>query len=40
MSIVAEIVQVKNNVSQSHGEAVALSSLDMGDSRITACAVA
>ena len=39
VSIVAEIVQVKNTVVKSSGEAVALSSLDIGDSRITACAL-
>ena len=37
VSIVAEIVQVKNTVAQSTGQAVALSSLDISDSRITAC---
>jgi xanthine dehydrogenase accessory factor len=39
VSIVAEIVQVKNNVMQNPGPAVALRSLDIGDSRITACAL-
>ena len=39
ISIVAEIVQVKNTAMQSTGEAVALRSLDIGDSRITACAL-
>ena len=39
VSIVAEVVQVKNTVAQSTGEAVALSSLDIADSRITACAL-
>ena len=39
VSIVAEIVQVKNTVVKKSGEAVALSSLDIGDSRITACAL-
>jgi xanthine dehydrogenase accessory factor len=39
VSIVAEIVQVKNNVAQTLGPAVALRSLDVGDSRITACAL-
>jgi xanthine dehydrogenase accessory factor len=39
VSIVAEIVQVKNNVVQSPSSAVALRSLDIGDSRITACAL-
>jgi xanthine dehydrogenase accessory factor len=39
ISIVAEIVRVKNTARQSTGEAVALSSLDIGDSRITACAL-
>ncbi len=39
ISIVAEIVQVKNTAVQSTGEAVALRSLDIGDSRITACAL-
>jgi xanthine dehydrogenase accessory factor len=39
VSIVAEIVQVKNNVADKPGPAVALRSLDMGDSRITACAL-
>ena len=38
IAIVAEIVQVKNTVQQSTGEAVALSSLAVGDSRDTACA--
>ncbi len=38
ISIVAEIVQVKNTAVQSAGQAVALRSLDIGDSRITACA--
>lgn len=39
VSIVAEIVQVKNNVMPNPGPAVALRSLDIGDSRITACAL-
>ncbi|PUE33413.1 XdhC family protein [Limnohabitans sp. Jir72] len=39
ISIVAEIVLVKNSAMQSSGEAVALSSLDIGNSRITACAI-
>ena len=39
VSIVAEIVQVKNNVAQNPGPAMALRSLDIGDSRITACAL-
>ena len=39
VSIVAEIVQVKNNVIPNPGPAVALRSLDIGDSRITACAL-
>jgi xanthine dehydrogenase accessory factor len=39
VAIVAEIVQVKNTVTQSNGEAVSLSSLDIGDSRVTACAL-
>lgn len=39
ISIVAEIVQVKNTAVQSTGEAVSLRSLDIGDSRITACAL-
>ncbi|PUE06657.1 hypothetical protein B9Z51_11920 [Limnohabitans sp. T6-5] len=39
ISIVAEIVLVKNSAMPSSGEAVALSSLDIGDSRITACAI-
>ena len=39
ISIVAEIVQVKNLAMQSPGEAVALRSLDIGDSRVTACAL-
>ena len=38
ISILAEIVQVKNTAQQSNGEAVALSSLDIGYSRLTACA--
>jgi xanthine dehydrogenase accessory factor len=38
ISIVAEIVQVKNTAVHSTGQAVALRSLDIGDSRITACA--
>ncbi len=38
ISIVAEIVQVKNTAVQSTGQAVALRSLDIGDSRFTACA--
>lgn len=40
VSIVAEIVQVKNNLAHKPGTAVALRSLDIGDSRITACALA
>ena len=39
ISIVAEIVQVKNLAMQSPGEAVALRSLDIGDLRVTACAL-
>lgn len=39
ISIVAEIVQVKNTAVQSTGKAVALRSLDISDSRITACAL-
>jgi xanthine dehydrogenase accessory factor len=39
ISIVAEIVLVKNSATPSSGEAVALSSLDIADSRITACAI-
>ncbi|MGV0983193.1 MAG: XdhC family protein [Limnohabitans sp.] len=39
ISIMAEIVQVKNHVVQNLGQPVALRDLDMGDSRITACAL-
>lgn len=39
ISIMAEIVQVKNLAMPSAGLAVALSSLDIGDSRVTACAL-
>ena len=39
ISIMAEIVQVKNHVVQDLGQPVALRDLDMGDSRITACAL-
>jgi xanthine dehydrogenase accessory factor len=39
VSIMAEIVQVKNTAMPSTGEAVALSSLAVGHSRITACAL-
>jgi xanthine dehydrogenase accessory factor len=39
ISIVAEIVQVKNTALQSTGEAVALRTLDLAGSRSTACAV-
>ncbi len=39
ISIVAEIVQVKNTAVQSTGKAVALHSLDIGDSRVTTCAL-
>ncbi len=39
ISIVAEIVQVKNTALQSTGEAVAWHTLDLAGSRSTACAV-
>lgn len=39
ISIVAKIVQSKNTAVQSTGEAVHLSSLDVGDPRVTACAL-
>ncbi len=39
ISILAEIVQVKNTAMQSTGEAVSLRSLERGDSRATACAL-
>ena len=39
ISIMAEIVQIKNHVVQDLGQPVALRDLDMGDSRITACAL-
>jgi xanthine dehydrogenase accessory factor len=39
ISIMAEIVQVKNLTTPSSGQAVALRSLDVGDSRTTACAL-
>ncbi len=39
VSIVAEIVQIKNNITHNPDSAVAWRSLDMGDSRTTACAL-